>query len=114
MGSARGNEQQADEIEQRDPRTDPVCGDVVEDDSGERRSVEKRARGAADTVHYRCAGGVALDDPRALRECAISAWRCWADGAEILHAAHKPFEPPAARKARLRALSQHARAAGPR
>jgi hypothetical protein len=101
----------------RSPIIDPVCGDVLQSNDGERRSVEIHERGDRDKVRYRRAGAnLAGSEAAALCECDISAWRHWASEAEVLHAAHKPLAAQAchkqgrsrtkARKRRSRTLSR--------
>ncbi len=90
-------------IQMRNPRTNPVYGDVLEDQDGERRSVEIRERDDSDHVHYRRAGAhLPVTHAPALLRCGILEWQSWARDADVLHAAHKPAEPPASKRARRR------------
>jgi hypothetical protein len=83
----------------RSPIIDPVCGDVLQDKDGERRSVEIHERGDRDKVRYRRAGASLSGVEAATQcECDISAWRRWASEAEVLHAAHKPLAAQACHK----------------
>lgn len=81
----------------RSPLHDPVYGDVVEGADGERRSVELQER-IAGTVHYRRAGGDAVDEHGASQECSLADWRRWSSDGCVLHAAHKPALPPMKRR----------------